>query len=147
MTLKLTKHTSPDLYSRSWSPILYCESNTRIRQEEEEDKSSHMLLTLTSRNLWNAGLASLAILTASLAFRKLSMYAEYILARVSLENWRIEKVQVWANHTLSVIAEQIFYLSINLSMTNSTYSCLKKIYLWLSCFWLIYYYCEAPWPS
>lgn len=49
--------------------------------------------TLTSRNLWNAGLASLAILTASLALRKLSMYAEYILARVSLENWRGEEEQ------------------------------------------------------
>ncbi|TNN37044.1 hypothetical protein EYF80_052787 [Liparis tanakae] len=48
-------------------------------------------IALTSRNLWNAGLASLAMRTASLALRKLSMYAEYMLARVSLENWRTEQ--------------------------------------------------------
>lgn len=73
---------------------------------------------LTSRNLWNAGLASLAVLTASLALRKLSIYAEYILANVSLENCKNKEreIYVWFSY---LMVHPLFF-SNTLCFCNST---------------------------
>lgn len=65
--------------------------NGNVQTLASQGRLLFQCLTLTSRNLWNAGLASLAVLTASLALRKLSIYAEYVLANVSLENCKNKK--------------------------------------------------------